>query len=121
MGSSNAVTSDHIELPDSVIDLIYSMNQPLDPWCELQTPSPHFASPNDYSCVPDFGGGLSFSSTSSGAPCDLVGPNDTSACSAEQLANGDIGTCFAAGPVLGRSTATNFRLPLGEVRFQRAE
>jgi hypothetical protein len=172
--ATHAVISDDIQLPDGVLDLGYSVNQPLDPWCRLQTPFPRFFAPDEYSCVPDFGGGIQVRSQGTGALCDLSGPDDRSACSADASGEEAV-TCGEPGPVLGQVdcdklfmcevgnycycdadscsaagaidsgveqhlllrrvgdelvgvfqdtrfvNARNLRLPLGEIRFQRAE
>jgi hypothetical protein len=60
-----------VDVADGVATFTFNSMQPLDPWCELQTPQKQ--SGGGYSCAPDFGGGWTMRSDGSGALCDLGG------------------------------------------------
>jgi len=93
-GFSYAFTIEHvrtdgesIDVPDGVLDLTYSLSEPLDPWCQLQTPYPTQDPPSpvddpySYSCVDVRGSdGISVNGRGADARCEITAPSDTSAC-----------------------------------------
>jgi hypothetical protein len=162
-----------VDVPDGVLDLSYTVNEPLDAWCQLQTPYPD-DSGSSYNCVDNRGAGAWGGSIDGTGSCQLVAPLDTSSCPAHPspeeylecsksgvvLAESDCNklflcehlycecdrvSCRAAGAYVGSAgrdrlemrrsgnelvgvfdgttflNARNYKVPLGEVRFQRAE
>jgi hypothetical protein len=79
-GELTASESGATDAADGVLSFTFSGNQPLDAWCQLQTPYPHGGYPNGYACIPDTGGGLEVWSPGTDAMCGLNGPNDASNC-----------------------------------------
>jgi hypothetical protein len=65
---------------DGVISFTFSRNQPLDAWCQLQTPHLYEGSPDSYSCLPNTGGQLEVWSPGTDAMCAMWGPVDLSRC-----------------------------------------
>jgi hypothetical protein len=161
-----------IGVPDGVLDLSYTVNEPLDAWCQLQTPYPTDFG-DLYTCV-DMRGAGGWSIDDGTDTCSIQAPLDTSACPAHpspeeylecsgsgavlaqvdcnklflcenQYCECDSHTCRAAGAYVGSAgrdrlhvrrsgaelvgifdgttfpNARNYKLPLGEVRFQRVE
>ncbi|HTV19294.1 MAG TPA: hypothetical protein VMG12_11500 [Polyangiaceae bacterium] len=65
---------------DGVVSFTFSANQPLDAWCQLQTPQANAGFPEGYSCLPSTGGQIEVQSPGSDALCGLWGPPDISSC-----------------------------------------
>jgi hypothetical protein len=61
-------------LPDGVVSLGFSSFEPLQGWCQLQTPYEGSSAPGHFSCIPDHGGGVETLGDGSGGLCDLYGP-----------------------------------------------
>jgi hypothetical protein len=80
---------------DGVISFTFGRNQPLDAWCQLQTPHANDAFPSGYSCLPNTGGQLEVASPGTDEMCGLYGPIDTSACT--DPSNPDPLSCLDVG------------------------
>lgn len=69
-----------LALPDGLLSLQFNTNEPIDPWCQLQTPYPSVSAPGSFFCYQDHGGQIDVLADGTGASCDLYGPVDTSSC-----------------------------------------
>ena len=77
----NAYGSDAgLQLPDGLLMFGFNVNQPLDPWCQLQTPYESPDAPGLYQCYENFGGQFELNPDGTGASCPLYGPVSTAAC-----------------------------------------
>jgi hypothetical protein len=69
---------------DGVLSLMYNTNEPLAPWCEMQTSyeQANYEQLNipRYSCTPSYGGQHEQSSDGTGQTCNIWGPTDYSQC-----------------------------------------
>jgi len=79
--------------PDGVLSLLLSSNQPLDPWCKLQTSYREPLSSN-YACMPYTGGSFDSVADGTGKMCTLYGPADTSICLPDFS---NLGECYIEG------------------------
>jgi hypothetical protein len=87
-----AGSTDDNKVPDGVIGLAFNSNEPLSPWCALQTSYPR--TDVGYSCAPDFGGQQQALPGGTDDLCTIYGPGDGAACLAEPP---DLDAC-AGGP-----------------------
>ena len=83
-------------LGDGLLTLAFNVNQPLDAWCQLQTPFEVPDAPGLFLCSELFGGQTEFNPDGTGASCELYGPPDTSNCPDDPTAEEAI-ECFDAG------------------------
>ena len=88
-----------LSLSDGLLTIAFNVNQPLDAWCELQTPFPTPGVPGLFQCVETFGGGVDVNPDGTGASCGLRGPNIETDCP-DDPSREDIGLCVTQGDTL---------------------
>jgi hypothetical protein len=92
--SGTGINDGPLLIADGVASLKFSSFEPLQGWCELQTPYEGSETPGRFSCIPEYGGGIETLGDGSGGLCELYGPPITDGCLPD-LSN--IGECFQQG------------------------
>ena len=96
MPSSFTGENGELLLGDGLLLLSFNANEPLDAWCQLQTPHEVPGAPGSFQCSEQFGGQIDVNPDGTGASCGLWAPPNEDACPAEPSFE-DFATCVDFG------------------------